>query len=360
MAEDKPEVFSVALVVIARDEELRIERLLDSLGQNVESKVLVDTGSGDATVQRASVLGARVAQYAWSDDFSAARNAALDLAAADWHLVLDADEWLIEGGEFLRQLRHIPPEFVGQVQLLDGNRSESDGTSATARSWLSRLLPGHVRYQGRIHEQPVHQLPVHRTPLVIGHDGYRPEALAAKRGRNRRLLQAELRDHPEDAYLLYQLGKDADVYNEHALAAQSFAAAWPRVAGSAPWRLDMVVRWMGSLKRLRRHEEALHLIHATQAEFDSSPDFHFAIGDLMLDWTATAPQQANDLLGQAEQAWRRCLRLGERPEQPGSVPGRGSHLAAFNLALVLEGTGRGAEAAELRRQFGLSTGRLLG
>jgi NAD(P)-dependent dehydrogenase (short-subunit alcohol dehydrogenase family) len=51
----------------------------------------------------------------------AARNAALDLAAADWHLVLDADEWLIEGGEFLRQLRHIPPEFVGQVQLLDEN-----------------------------------------------------------------------------------------------------------------------------------------------------------------------------------------------------------------------------------------------
>jgi hypothetical protein len=206
----------------------------------------------------------------------------------------------------------------------------------------------------------VHQLPVHRTPLVVGHDGYRPEALAAKRGRNRRLLQAALRDHPEDAYLLYQLGKDADVYNEHALAAQSFAAAWPRVAGSAPWRLDLVVRWTGSLKRLQRHEEALHLIHATQAEFETSPDFHFAIGDLMLDWTATAPQQANDLLGKAEQAWRRCLSLGERPEQHGSVPGRGGYLAAFNLALVLEGTGREAEAADLRRRFGLSTGRLLG
>jgi hypothetical protein len=360
MTEEATEVFSVALVVIARDEEHRIGRLLDSLGQKLETKVVIDTGSVDATSQRARLLGARVAEYTWTDDFSAARNAALDLAAADWHLVLDADEWLIEGGEFLQQLRHIPPEFVGQVQLLDENRSESDGTSATARSWLSRLLPGRVRYEGRIHEQPVHQLPVHRTPLVVGHDGYRPEALAAKRGRNRRLLQAALRDHPEDAYLLYQLGKDADVYNEHALAAQSFAAAWPRVAGSAPWRLDLVVRWTGSLKRLQRHEEALHLIHATQAEFETSPDFHFAIGDLMLDWTATAPQQANDLLGKAEQAWRRCLSLGERPEQHGSVPGRGGYLAAFNLALVLEGTGRGAEAADLRRRFGLSTGRLLG
>jgi hypothetical protein len=60
------------------------------------------------------------------------------------------------------------------------------------------------------------------------------------------------------------------------------------------------------------------------------------------------------LLAQAEQAWRRCLEIGERPDQPGAVQGRGSHLAAFNLALVLEGTGRAAEAAALRSRFGLS------
>jgi hypothetical protein len=80
----------------------------------------------------------------------------------------------------------------------------------------------------------------------------------------------------------------------------------------------------------------------------------------MLDWTATAPASALQLLGQAERSWRRCLEIGEQPDQPGAVQGRGSHLAAFNLALVLEGTGRGAEAANLRRRFGLSTGRLLG
>lgn len=352
--------YRVHLIVIARDEEGRIGRLLESVSRWVDASFLLDTGSTDRTAEIARNAGSAVSHFIWTDDFSAARNAALDLAAADWHLVLDADEWLIEGGEFLRQLRHTSPEFVGQIQLLDENRPDSAGSSVTARSWLSRLLPGHVRYEGRIHEQPVHQLPVHRTPLVIGHDGYRPEALAAKRGRNRRLLQEALKDHPEDAYLLYQLGKDADVYHEHALAAQSFAAAWARVAVSAPWRLDLVVRWLGSLKRLGRHEEAAHLIQVTQVEFDTSPDFHFAIGDLMLDWTATAPHRANALLGNAEQAWQRCLDLGERPEQHGSVPGRGGHLAAFNLALVLEGTGREAEAADLRRRFGLSTGRLLG
>jgi hypothetical protein len=356
---DGPEVFSVGLVVIARNEEHRIARLLGSLVHRVEAVLVLDTGSDDRTAEQARRYGARVADYAWDEDFSAARNTALNLASADWHLVLDADEWLIDGGEFLEQLRHTSPDFVGQILLED--HGATDGTNAgTTRNWLSRLLPGHVRYQGRIHEQPVHQLPVRRTPLRVGHDGYSPQALAAKRGRNRRLLERALEEQPEDAYLMYQLGKDASVYAEHTLADRWFRTAWPRVALQAPWRTDLLVRWLATLKHLGRHAEGARLAEAETLTSAHSPDFHFTVGDLMLDWTAAAPESALQLLGQAEQAWRRCLEIGEQPDQPGAVQGRGSHLAAFNLALVLEGTGRGAEAAELRRRFGLSTGRLLG
>jgi glycosyltransferase involved in cell wall biosynthesis len=251
-------MFRVALVVIARNEERRIGRLLDSLRSKLEAMVVLDTGSDDATVDQARMHGARVAHQAWTDDFTAARNAALDLAAADWHLVLDADEWLIDGGEFLNQLRHTPPDFVGQILLEDHGVTEGT-TSGTTRNWLSRLLPGHVRYQGRIHEQPVHQLPVRRTPLRVGHDGYSPQALAAKRGRNRRLLERALEEQPEDAYLMYQLGKDASVYAEHALADRWFRTAWPRVTLQAPWRTDLLVRWLATLKHLGRHAEGARL-----------------------------------------------------------------------------------------------------
>jgi hypothetical protein len=350
--------YSIALVAICRDAERHMDRLLTTTAGLVDKALVLDTGSIDRSMEVAGKFGAVVGQIAWPDDFSAARNAALDLAAADWHLVLDADEWLIDGGEFLQQLRHTPPAFVGQILLED--QFEAGGAGATtAANWLSRLLPGHVRYQGRVHEQPVHQLPVLRTPLRIGHDGYRPEALAAKRGRNRRLLELALQEQPEDAYLMYQLGKDASVYEEHALAHQWFRAAWPRVAFHAPWRTDLIVRWLASLKRLGQHQEAAHLAQQEALHFSESPDFHFTVGDVMLDWTATNPASALRLLGQAEQAWRRCLEIGERPDQPGAVQGRGSHLAAFNLALVMEGTGRAAEAAALRSRFGLSPGGLL-
>ena len=347
------------MVVIVRDAQATISRLLESARPWVEQMVVLDTGSADRTPNIAADHQATLLRTTWTDDFSAARNAALDLAAADWHLILDADEWLIDGGEFLQQLRHTPPEFVGQVLLEDQFQSGHSG-DATAHNWLSRLLPGHVRYEGRVHEQPVHSLPVRRTPLRIGHDGYRPEALAAKRGRNRRLLELALKDQPGDAYLLYQLGKDASVYGEHTLAHEWFQAAWPGVSAPAPWRTDLMVRWLASLKHLGQHQAAAHLIAQADPQLSDSPDFHFTVGDLMLDWTATAPHRAPALLEHAERAWRRCLEIGERPDQPGAVHGRGSHLAAFNLALVLEGTGRTAEAADLRRRFKLSDSPLLG
>jgi hypothetical protein len=350
--------YTIALVVICRDAERSLERLLTSATGLVDKTVVMDTGSMDRSMAVASQSGALVGQMTWPDDFSAARNAALDVASADWHLVLDADEWLIDGGEFLDQLRHTPPDFAGQILLED--HGATDGTDAgTTRNWLSRLLPGHVRYQGRIHEQPVHQLPVRRTPLRVGHDGYSPEALAAKRGRNRRLLERALEEQPEDAYLMYQLAKDASVYAEHALADQWFRAAWHRVALQAPWRTDLLVRWLATLKHLGRHAEGARLAETETLSSAHSPDFHFAVGDLMLDWTASAPAAALQLLSQAERSWRRCLEIGERPDQTGTVHGRGGHLAAFNLALVLEGTGRMAEAAELRHRFELSTGPLL-
>jgi hypothetical protein len=351
--------YTIALVVICRDAERSLERLLTSATGLVDKTVVMDTGSMDRSMAVASQSGALVGQMTWPDDFSAARNAALDVASADWHLVLDADEWLIDGGEFLDQLRHTPSDFVGQILLEDRGATDVT-TSGTTRNWLSRLLPGHVRYQGRIHEQPVHQLPVRHTPLRVGHDGYSPEALATKRGRNRRLLERALEEQPEDAYLMYQLAKDASVYAEYALADQWFRAAWPRVALQAPWRTDLLVRWLATLKHLGRHAEGARLAETEALSSAHSPDFHFAVGDLMLDWTAAAPESALQLLGQAERSWRRCLEIGERPDQTGAVQGRGSHLAAFNLALVLEGTGRTEEAQSLRGKYGLAQGRQLG
>lgn len=333
----------VVLTVIARDEEARIGRLLSSVAPWVDAMWVLDTGSADDTVAVAQRHGACVKHFAWCDDFAAARNAALQRAAADWHVVLDADEWLIDGGELLHGLRDTAPGFVGALQLLDHADAHT-----TSQLWLSRVLPGPVRYVGRVHEQPQHGLPVRRLALRVGHDGYSAERRATKRGRNRRLLEAELAERPDDAYLWYQLGKDCAIYDEHAAAADALRRADTLCRTPVPWRHDLATRLLFSLKKTGHHAEALECAQTRLEDHAASPDFFFALGDLLLDWAAEAPSLAGELLPMAQQAWQRCLEIGEQPGLSGAVRGRGSWLAAHNLAVVLDGLGQADEAAALR------------
>ena len=103
--------------MIVRDEARCLERCLASARPWVDGIVVLDTGSVDATVEIARRHGARVAHFEWIDDFAAARNAALAASDADWRLVLDADEWIAEGGESLAALRRQAADFVGQVRV---------------------------------------------------------------------------------------------------------------------------------------------------------------------------------------------------------------------------------------------------
>lgn len=336
----------VSLVVIARNEAPRIARLLRSVASWVDSMLVLDTGSADDTAAVARTCGARVEHFDWCDDFAAARNVALDAAAADWHLVLDADEWLIDGGPALRALACTPPRFVGRVHLED---RFYDGQWRIAHSHISRVLPGRVRYRGRVHEQPNHGLPQRRLPVRVGHDGYGPGELARKRGRNRALLHAELAARSDDPYLWYQLGKDHGVYEEHHAASDCFARALQLARVDEPWRFDLVARCLYSMKCCARHEAATALAEAELERCAESPDFFFAVGDLLLDRATQDPRQGEALLPLIEAAWTRCLEIGERPELHGAVSGRGSHLAAHNLAVLYDTLGQSQRAADMRR-----------
>ncbi|HEY1231415.1 MAG TPA: glycosyltransferase family 2 protein, partial [Ramlibacter sp.] len=80
----------------------------------------------------------------------------------------------------------------------------------------------------------------------------------------------------------------------------------------------------------------------------NSPDYYFALGDLLLDWAACTPAAADELLPMVEASFLRCLEIGEQPGLDGSVTGRGSRLAAHNLAVLYEGLGNAAQATHYR------------
>lgn len=329
----------VALVMIARNEARCIARCLKSVHPWVDEMIVLDTGSTDQTMALARAEGAQVHQFAWVDDFAAARNAALALSTADWNLVLDADEMLDAGGPLIAALKTQAPGFIGRIDVRSSYADQGQPDLRSASSLLPRILPKGVRYAGRIHEQPQSDLPRRDLAVTVLHDGYMPEQMHAKGDRNRQLLEAALAQAPHDAYLHYQLGKDHEVHDR-------FDAAWPayeqalqgldpQARRDPPWRHDLILRALFTLKATGRAAQALELAQSEMANWPDSPDFFFVLGDVLLELATGNPQQAAEILPMIESAWRQCLAIGENPSLEGAVHGRGSHLAQHNLALLL-------------------------
>ena len=108
----------LSLCLIARDSIRTLGACLASIRPWVDEMVVVDTGSVDATPQIASRFRARVFEFAWCDDFSAARNESLRHARGQWLFWMDSDDTIDEAnGRRLRDLvysRH-PHEVLGYV-----------------------------------------------------------------------------------------------------------------------------------------------------------------------------------------------------------------------------------------------------
>jgi len=337
----------LALVMIARNEARCIERCLNSVRAHVDSMLVLDTGSNDDTATIALRAGAQVARFSWCDDFSAARNAALQIADADWSLVLDADEWLVDGAPALRELRSCTPTFVGVVRV--DNLFGADPCAASCSvAWLSRVLPRGARYHGRVHEQPDASWARQRLGVTLRHDGYLDSPMGAKRGRNDHLLRLALAERPDDAYLHYQLGKDLELRARYSEALPHYERAHAGAGPSEPWHHDLVLRLLFTMKKVGRFGDAVMLAQAQHAHYGDSPDYCFALGDLLLDWASHEPARGAELVPLIETAWLRAVAIGERPELPDSVRGRGSFLSAHNLAVLYAGLNRHDDAQRWR------------
>src|SRR5450432_3295316 len=85
---------TLALSMIVRDAERELSACLASCRSLVDEIVIADTGSRDDTARIAKEYGANVIEVAWTNDFAAARNAAMQGITSEWILSLDADERL--------------------------------------------------------------------------------------------------------------------------------------------------------------------------------------------------------------------------------------------------------------------------
>jgi glycosyltransferase involved in cell wall biosynthesis len=87
---------SLTVTVITKNEAHNIEDCLRSV-PFADQRLVLDSGSTDGTVEIARALGAEVSINADWQGFGVQKNRALDLAASEWVLSLDADERVSPG-----------------------------------------------------------------------------------------------------------------------------------------------------------------------------------------------------------------------------------------------------------------------
>ena len=249
--------------MIVKNEEKTIAKCLSSVKKYMDEIVVIDTGSTDKTKEIAKNFGARIYDFVWVNDFSAARNFAKTKATKQWILQLDADEYMDEGSIklLIHSLRNIKDDGI----VLPIHNLNDEGKVGIIHQNIRVFKNiGSLFYEGRIHEHLKHK---HRDMTLkavsghIMHTGYQDRIVEekSKRERNLELLLEEVKEHPQDAYRLNNLATNyilrKDFKQTIRYANDAFEYATDDGQRSRALLLEVESYWMQN-----EYKKALHIL----------------------------------------------------------------------------------------------------
>lgn len=286
---------TVAAALIVKNEARFIEGCIASLEGRVDQIVIVDTGSSDETITLAERAGLSPLRREWRNDFSEARNAALDAVTSDWVLYIDADERLrLRDGETLGE--RIDPAAYGAFLRF----RPKTGYSRYRELRLFRSDP-RIRFRGRIHETiwpsildligPNHSL-IASTSVEIDHLGYDGDQ-SHKHPRNLPLLEIAVREEPERVYYWHHLSETlaalGRVEEAESVALEGLARAETDFSEKQRADASLLVQTLVRLQ-MQRGESPVDLIRRGLARVPQDHALRFFLGRALLD--AGRPDEA--------------------------------------------------------------------
>lgn len=339
----------VSVCIIAKNEENHIEECCRHLAPYGFEIVLVDTGSTDRTVELARKYTDKIYYYEWCNDFSAAKNYAMQKASHDWILSIDCDEYVeVLDIDKLTNYCMKMPGSAGRILIR--NRFTDNGQTAYEQVRVSRFVNRqYYHFTGAIHEQLVpinissdnecikYVYPAPITVLHVGYDGSEEEMLAKSR-RNIILLEQELETQGADPYLYYQLGQSYRRLHDYENALRYFDLGISMdVDPALDYVQSMVESYGYTLLDLKHSKEALNLL-SVYDEFAVRADFVFLMGLIYMN---------NGQFDEAVCEFHKSTTMEEF-----AVDGVNSYKANYNIGVIYECTGYPAKAKEAYRKCG--------
>lgn len=160
-------MITISLCMIVKNEEKNLARCLHNLADLMDEIIIVDTGSTDKTEEIARKYTDKVYHFAWTNDFSAARNFAFSKANMEYIYSADADEIISEANKirFCELKQTLLPE-IEIVQMKYSNQLEHGTIYNFDEEYRPKLFK---RVRTFLWENPVHEK-VRTFPVVYESD----------------------------------------------------------------------------------------------------------------------------------------------------------------------------------------------
>lgn len=334
---------NISVCIITKNESEYLKECLRALSKYPFEIVVVDTGSTDDSVNIAKKYTDKVFSFEWCDDFAAARNYSVSMAANDVVMIVDTDEFVqdLDYDRFMDVVNRNSHK-VGRIKL--NNVYSRNGILHSTNEKLSRIFDRRLyTYAGRVHEQIVRidgeMYETYEAPVEYRHVGYDGDEskLREKAERNISLLEKEL-ESGEDAYLRYQIGKSYYMLAEYDKARENFEIATGFDLDSRlEYVVDLVVSYGYTLVNTGRAAEAL-MFENLYDEFSYSADFVFLMGIIYMN---------NAVFDASVAEFKKALTYKEC-----NLDGVNSYLANYNIGVIYECLGQKNEAIKFYQMCG--------
>jgi glycosyltransferase involved in cell wall biosynthesis/FMN phosphatase YigB (HAD superfamily)/tetratricopeptide (TPR) repeat protein len=343
----------LSVCLIVKNEEKFLAQCLASIKAIASQIIVVDTGSTDRTMEIAKEFGAEIYSFAWCNDFSAARNVALEHAVGDWILMLDADEELPadQHARLLADMKHADA-IASRLPLVD-NGEEARGKYFVPR--LFRNAPG-IYYYSRIHEQVFPSLvecgkkwglitAVGTAQLL--HHGYAKEIVRDRNKveRNLHLLRLAVQEFPGEPNLQMNLGLelvrsgDLPTGLSHYREAFRLMSAQPPAGIVPELREVLLTQFTRHLHKARAHDEIVQTLNSPLAKNGGlTASLHLALGLAHFEL-----KQFSEAADQMRQCLARRKQTALSPINPDILTAVPNHCLAMSLLKL--GDAAGAEKA---------------
>lgn len=223
----------LSVCVITKNEERHLNRCLSSVMEIANEIIIVDSGSTDDTLKIAKNYEAKIERIDWINDYSFARNVAIDAASEPWILFLDADETLVNGPALKRYIGKSSAQVGGIIMPRhDHFIHPTSNKISTIPIGLVRLFRNNdtIRFQEPVHEivgpsilnSNLQIISFHKSHIIHHIDLHDNEFLKQKQLKYLQIITDSLLTNEVNHWLMYQKAKTLWFFDETNKALEHF------------------------------------------------------------------------------------------------------------------------------------------